>query len=72
MSRKRLYVLVGLERGADGHARVTKYGPTSESAGLLHGYVMRWPSRTDRTAVLPVLRGALLRVSQSAADRALR
>jgi hypothetical protein len=67
----RLYVQVGLARGDDHHAQVIKYGPTSESREMLRTHEQNWPSRTECVAVLPVLRGGLLRVSKRAADCAL-
>jgi hypothetical protein len=66
----RLYVLVGLKRDGD-KAVVTRFGPTSESTALLHGYEMAWPHDTERVTVLPVLRGGLLRVSSRQAARAM-
>lgn len=66
-----MYVLTYLDRGDDGNARVVRFGPTSESAGLLSGYSERQPI-CDAVAILPVLRGGLLRVSRTAANRALR
>jgi hypothetical protein len=64
---KRLYVLVGVGC-TEGKAHVVKYGPTSESRALLNGYDMQWPHDVVSIGVLPVLPGALLRVSQTAVN----
>jgi hypothetical protein len=73
MSEKRsLWVLAGLARGADGHAVIKQWGPTSESQSLLACHEQSWRSSVEHTAVLRVLPGALLRVSQRDADDALR
>ena len=67
----KLFVLCALDRDDNGRATVLKFGPTSERADLLASHDWRHPY-CYTTAVLPVMDGVLLRVSQRDADRAVQ
>ena len=56
---KPLYVAVAV----DSDGQILRYGPTSESPGLLRRHEWRTPSATDRVLILRTVPGFLLRVS---------
>lgn len=62
---RQLWVLAGVDTSGD-EPEIVRFGPTSESTALLHGFEMNWPSSVDTVVVVPVAPGGLLRVSKRA------
>jgi len=67
-----MYTICFLSRDKDGTGCVQKYGPTSESRTILETCDCNRPSGLTTRAVLSLMRGPLLRVSQRSVDAALR